>query len=90
MENFANCNVQEKENSELQREIGDKAIFRIFFLGKENEEVEVMEVAKIDFEDVKRRLENGESVFISDIRGSKKESRLESNYERKTWFFPLT
>jgi hypothetical protein len=42
--------------------------FRLFFLGSEDWDVEVMEVEELDFENIKRRLENGESVFISAIQ----------------------
>jgi len=50
----------------------EKPLFQLFFL-KENEDrsVEVEEVEEIDFEEVKKRLEQGESVFITRKRKQK-------------------
>jgi len=44
----------------------EKPLFQLFFL-KNNEEqsIEVVEVEEIDFTEVKKRLERGESVFIT-------------------------
>ena len=40
-------------------------LFQLIFLREDDDEgVEVEEVQKVDFGEVKRRLENGESVFI--------------------------
>ena len=41
--------------------------FRLFFLGKEELDVEVIEVNKIDFDDLKRQLKNGKSVFMTTV-----------------------
>jgi len=41
--------------------------FRLFFLGKEDVDVEVIEVNKIDFDDLKRQLKNGKSVFMTTV-----------------------
>ena len=41
--------------------------FRLFFLGKEDVDVEVIEVNKIDFDDLKRQLKNGKSVFMTTL-----------------------
>ncbi len=41
--------------------------FRLFFLGKEDLDVEVIEVNEIDFNDLKRQLKNGKSVFMTAI-----------------------
>jgi len=42
--------------------------FRLIFVGKEDENVEVQEVGKIDFNVVMERIESGQSLFISDMR----------------------
>ena len=50
----------------------EKLLFQLFFLrDDENQSVEVEEVDDIDFKIVKKRLEEGESVFIT--RKSKQE-----------------
>jgi len=41
--------------------------FRLFFLGKEDFDVEVIEVNKIDFDDLKRQIKNGKSVFMTTV-----------------------
>ena len=41
--------------------------FRIFFLGEQECDVEVSEVKQIDFDNVKRRLKDGKSVFMTAI-----------------------
>ncbi|MEJ2242175.1 MAG: hypothetical protein P8Y18_08545 [Candidatus Bathyarchaeota archaeon] len=41
--------------------------FRLFVLGKNEYDVEVFEVKKIDFNKVKKRLEDGKSVFMTTI-----------------------
>lgn len=44
----------------------DKRMFYLFFLKNDkNQSVEVKEVQSVDFVDVEKRLEVGESVFIS-------------------------
>ena len=43
--------------------------FKLFFLGKKYTDVEVKEVEKIDFKNLMKCLESGESIFISDMRG---------------------
>jgi hypothetical protein len=43
-----------------------KRLFQLFFLrDNEDQSVEVEEVEEIDFREVKKHLENGESVFIT-------------------------
>ncbi len=42
--------------------------FRLIFVGKKDENVEVQEVVKIDFNVVMERIESGQSLFISDMR----------------------
>jgi hypothetical protein len=41
--------------------------FRLFILGKHECDVEVFDVKKIDFDNVKKRLEDGKSVFLTTI-----------------------
>ncbi len=41
--------------------------FRLIFVGKKDENVEVQEVAKIDFNVIMERIESGQSLFISDM-----------------------
>ena len=41
--------------------------YRLFFIGDEDTDVEVMEVNNLDFEIVKRRLKSGKNIFISGI-----------------------
>jgi hypothetical protein len=55
---------QETETKNQNKKRG----FRLFFLGKKDSEVEVFEVEKIDFENVKKRLKYGESVFLTTIQ----------------------
>jgi len=43
----------------------ENSVFQLFFLlDDEDQDIEVVEVREIDFEEVKKRLEKGESVFI--------------------------
>jgi len=50
-------------------ENGGKLLFQMFFLkDNEDQDVEVKEGEEIDFREVKKRLEQGESVFIKSIR----------------------
>ncbi len=65
-------------------------IFQLFFLvNNENQDVEVVEVGEIDFTEVKRRLENGESVFIARKRKQKLDPILVASEELldNPWFF---
>jgi len=51
--------------------------FQLFFLkNDENQSVEVAELNEIDFEEVKSRLERGESVFIT----RKREQKSDMNF----------
>ena len=54
-----------------------KPLFQLFFLrDNEDQSVEVEEVEEIDFREVKKHLENGESVFITLKRKEKSEKSL--------------
>jgi len=49
----------------------EKPLFQLFFLrDDEGQSVEVKEVEEIDFDEVEKRLERGESVFITRKRGA--------------------
>ncbi len=51
----------------------DKQPFQLFFLKDRDERaIEIIELERIDFDYIKRRLDNGESVFI--MRSSKQEA----------------
>ena len=47
--------------------MGNFLCFRLFFLGKREDDVEVFDVEDIDFQNVKERLDNGKSIFITRI-----------------------
>jgi hypothetical protein len=66
----------------------EKLGFRLFFIGNEDYDVEVVEVDEIDFADVKRRLEGGESIFMSGIQRLEKKPKLFglAQYE-ELWYF---
>ncbi len=62
-----------------------------FFLSNENHDFEIVEVDKIDFPEVKRRLEKGESVFITHKRKKKSEQVLLASRETEDpWYFTHT
>ncbi len=67
----------------------EKPLFQLFFLrNDENETVIVEEVEKIDFEMVKERLEQGESVFITPKRKENVGmSLVEWEHTAETWYF---
>lgn len=65
----------------------EKLPFQVFFLSNKDEGVEVIEVEDIDFEEIKRRIKNGESVFITHKQELKsEESRLASKVEKEPWY----
>jgi hypothetical protein len=44
----------------------ENSVFQLFFLlNNENQDIEVVETQEVDFTEVKKRLEKGESVFIT-------------------------
>jgi hypothetical protein len=66
-----------------------EASFQLFFLENDaNQSVEVVEADEIDFEEVKRRLENGESVFIAPKREQNPNVKFIA-YEpvKEPWYF---
>jgi len=55
----------------------EKPMFQLLFLKDDEDQfVEVLEVEEIDFREVKKRLEQGESVFITRKRKEKLKARL--------------
>ena len=70
----------------------EKPLFQLFFLkNDENQSVEVVEIEEIDFTEVKKGIEQGESVFITRKRKEKLNSNLIANKEAtKSWYFSHT
>jgi hypothetical protein len=64
-------------------------VFQLFFLiNNEKQDIEVVEVRKINFTKVKKRLEKGESVFITRKRKQKLEPILVASEETTDpWYF---
>jgi hypothetical protein len=63
--------VSKSNSIELSEE---NSVFQLFFLlNNENQDIEVVEVEEIDFTEVEKRLEKGESVFITCKRKEKSE-----------------
>lgn len=67
----------------------EKSRFQLFFLkDDEDQSVEVEEVEEIDFRKVKKRLEQGESVFITRKREQKLKTRLVTGEDAaEPWYF---
>ncbi len=84
---------KKERKKEMMRKIMEnkkkQAPLQLFFLKNDhNETVEVVEVDEIDFEEMKSRLERGESVFIT----RKREQKTDINfiaYEliKEPWYF---
>jgi hypothetical protein len=67
----------------------ENSVFQLFFLlNNENQDIEVVEVEEIDFTEVEKRLEKGESVFITRKRKQKSEPILVASEETvEPWYF---
>ena len=67
----------------------ENSVFQLFFLlNNENQDIEVVEVEEIDFTEVEKRLEKGESVFITRKRKQKLEPILVAGEETvEPWYF---
>ena len=67
----------------------EKPLFQLFYLkDDENESVEVEEVEEIDFGEVKKRLKQGESVFITSKRKQKLSTSLSAREDvAELWYF---
>jgi len=65
------------------------SVFQMFFLiNNENQDIEVVEVEEIDFTEVEKRLEKGESIFITSKRKQKLEPILVATEEMaEPWYF---
>jgi len=66
-----------------------KPLFQLFFWkDDENKSVKVVEVEKIDFKELKKHIELGESVFITHKRKEKLNSnRIVSQEATEPWYF---
>jgi uncharacterized protein with ACT and thioredoxin-like domain len=66
----------------------EELTFQVFFLkNDEDQGVEVIEREEIDFEEVKRRLKSGESVFITRKQEPKARTSLIANkVEKDPWY----
>jgi len=67
----------------------ENSVFQLFFLlNNENQDIEVVEIEEIDFTEVKKRLEKGESVFITRKRKQELEPILVAGEETADpWYF---
>jgi MinD-like ATPase involved in chromosome partitioning or flagellar assembly len=65
-----------------------EASFHLFFLeNNPDQSVKVVEVDEIDFEEVKKHLEKGESVFISPKREQKQDAKfIAYKPVKKPWY----
>lgn len=70
----------------------ERPMFQLFFLkDDEDESVEVEEVEEIDFGEVKKRLKQGESVFITSKRKQKLSISLSAREGvTEPWYFAHT
>jgi hypothetical protein len=67
----------------------ERTLFQLFFLrDDEDQSVEIEEIEEIDFAEVKKHIERGESVFITRKREEKLDASLvaEENTE-ELWYF---
>jgi len=67
----------------------EEPLFRLFFLkNDEDQSVEIEEVEEIDFAEVKKHIERGESVFITRKREEKlDESLVAEENSTELWYF---
>ncbi len=67
-----------------------KPLFRLFFLKNDEDlTVEVLEVEEINFTEIQKRLEAGESVFISCKNPQDLDPRQETREDpEESWYFP--
>ena len=64
-----------------------KALLQMFFLkNDETQNVEVQEVNEIDLEEIKRHLENGESVYIKQKEQKPDVNLIAYHRERDPWY----
>jgi len=78
--------TERKSFRNLARELEKKPVFQLIFLSEdENQGVEVKEVDEIDFTEIKMRVENGDSVFITRRENEKIDtSSLKHKTKKKT------
>lgn len=67
----------------------EKSVFQLFFLKNDKKQsVKVVEVEEIDFKEVKKSIELGESVFITRKHKQKlKPNMIASEKATEPWFF---
>jgi len=67
----------------------ENPLFQLFFLkNDEDQSIEVFEVEEIDFTEVKKRLERGESVFITRKRKQELDlSQIANEDAIEPWYF---
>jgi hypothetical protein len=85
-------NEKERKNKMMASIIKNKekrAPFQLFFLkDAQNQVNDSVEVNEIDFEEMKKRLENGESVYITSKRGQKPNVKfIAYQREKEPWYF---
>jgi hypothetical protein len=78
--------TETRPSRNVARELEKRRVFQLIFLSDdENQGVEVKEVDEIDFDEVKMRVENGDSVFITRRENEKIDaSSLRRKTKRKT------
>jgi len=85
--------TEKERKNEMPRNIMENrkkdAHLQLFFLkNDETQNVEVVEVDEIDFEEVKSRLERGESVFITRKQEQKSDMNLIAyDMVKEPWYF---
>jgi len=82
----------ESTKSYFDESIRLQLIFRLFYLGEEDDKVEIEEVKEIDFIEIKKRLYNGESVFIAPKLSVQEKEKGVPKYQSKKnckshWYF---
>jgi hypothetical protein len=62
--------------------------YRLFFIGQEDLEIEVMETNHLDIEEIEHRLKSGESVFIDSIAPAKiVKPEFQASKHEDVWYF---
>jgi len=80
--------VEETLFKKITKINNETPFFRLFFLKNDKEKsVEIAEVEEPDFVDILRRLERGESIFISPKRTSQTNQNLIKKKDHSPWYF---
>lgn len=85
-------NEKERKNKMMANILKNKekrTPFQLFFLKDDQDQaIDSVEVNEIDFEEVKKRLENGESVYITSRRRQKPNVKfIAYEREKEPWYF---